>query len=79
MMVIASPPEEGVAIHAPLDRLGALSLSKRLDCFVAVLLAMTGFCPWVGFHASRAAVSNISEGQDARVGSLSGFIRVIRG
>jgi hypothetical protein len=24
-----------------LDRLGALSLSKRLDCFVAPLLAMT--------------------------------------
>jgi hypothetical protein len=28
--VIASPPQEGVAIHA-------------LDCFVATLLAMTGF------------------------------------
>jgi hypothetical protein len=30
-----------VAIQ-PLDRLGALSLSKRLDGFVAPLLAMTG-------------------------------------
>ena len=41
MVVIASPAQPGVAIQ-PLDKLGALSWSKRMDCFVAVLLAMTG-------------------------------------
>jgi len=52
-MVIARCAKRAVAIQ-PLDRLGALSLSKRLDClpasggaegdqgFVAPLLAMTG-------------------------------------
>ena len=39
-LVIARCAKRAVAIQ-PLDGLGALSLSKRLDCCVAPLLAMT--------------------------------------
>ena len=38
--VIANPAQLGVAIQS-LDRLGTVSWSKRLDCFVAARLAMT--------------------------------------
>jgi hypothetical protein len=47
LFVIARPTKSVVAIQ-PLDMLGALTLSKRLDCFVASLLAMT-------VHLSRNA------------------------
>jgi len=40
--VIARCEKRAVAIQS-LDGLGTLSLSKRLDCFVAPLLAMTCF------------------------------------